>query len=218
MFRISSRSSLKWMEGVEFSPSFVIWEEMISTSHLDCLEILNIFSKRKQIDFLSVVKGLQFYSGLFWDFKGKFAWIVFWWLYFSLNQQLVFSIVWKINIGDKDEDEWSQLSWRGACEGQAGVGARPHWQGWVEPKTRQPVNSLCPSCQHRMDFLTEHLGDTLLAFWGLGLEREKTTPMHSIPSGLQGFVNGLNKIWIHFLYCWQMFTNSTQKQNEYVLH
>lgn len=35
---------------------------MIPTSHLDCLEILNIFSKRKT-DLLSVVKWLKFYSG-----------------------------------------------------------------------------------------------------------------------------------------------------------
>lgn len=35
---------------------------MIPTSHLDCFEILNIFSKRKQIDLLSVVKWLTFYS------------------------------------------------------------------------------------------------------------------------------------------------------------
>jgi len=35
---------------------------MISTSRLDRLEILNLFSKRKQIDFLSVVKWLQFFS------------------------------------------------------------------------------------------------------------------------------------------------------------
>ena len=62
LFPTSSRSSLKWTEGVEFSPSFVIWEEMISTSRLDRLEILNLFSKRKQIDFLSVVKWLQFFS------------------------------------------------------------------------------------------------------------------------------------------------------------
>lgn len=36
---------------------------MIPTSHLDCSEILNVFSKRKQIDFLSVVKRVKFYSG-----------------------------------------------------------------------------------------------------------------------------------------------------------
>lgn len=35
---------------------------MISTSHLGCWEILNTFSKRKQIDLLSVVKWLKFYS------------------------------------------------------------------------------------------------------------------------------------------------------------
>lgn len=162
---------------------------MIPTSHLDCLEILNIFSKRKQIGLLSVVKWLTFYSG----------WIV---SQYKMVLSFLNSLKKNPNTGEKDQGECKSVklkrclsalcrSWSIIC-----TGAQPHWQG------------LHRACELTLPFLPvswQPLSYIYFRFPKYIFKGSYTSvqlyiyiPTHSIVLGLLGFVNRLNKIWIHF--------------------
>lgn len=218
MFPISCRSSLKRTKGVEFSPSFVIREEMVSTSHLDYLRILNIFSERKQIDFLSVVKWLEFYCDWiffhFHIFKTSLPELYYFWLsYFWLQSYIFFCFdMWeKSNTGVKTQDKRKPAIPRSltACmamkqlvRSQAASDHGLHLLLWPCQASYKAAGS--PSVLFFVCVCS-------LNIFGKG---ENIYPqMHIIISGLLGYIIRVSKAWILFSLLLTNFSKCNSKAN-----